>query len=462
MKAKTMLVLAFCAVGALGRSAPAADMPLIDPEEREKVAETIRLKAEISLLNLLNGLYLSPDQLDKLIELADRAVEMHRGYATGLATEPEAYVRQLDALREALYTATGPSEDVKRRAVELEVKVDLGPKRRMADELGRLEDEARRVLNDGQVAIIEGFQPCLIPPRTLADPVAVGQASTTEREEITLDVIRRMPQSLYAQRRETIADTIVRRGEREKGQVPEDVRQGMVKTYLGKMDELRGLDEVDFDLKKKDLAEDFQLFDDDVTYRKGHTRELGQISRYLLNSSALDVMKRWREARVHDEAETELSDVGDSAHADWKTKLYARLLAGYERMALALVRERMRIGKLDRTDGHNAQEALADARRIPDLEKRFAAIDSIIGKLNAIAVTKASVDAMSLKVACLSYQKRVPGVVQPRRGRARPFDDVTGLGEMVQQADQDAARGRITQAYSTLARVAEYLKQFKD
>jgi hypothetical protein len=455
MKAAKTALVTLAAAASLAQ-AIAADV------EKEELAAVHKLKSEISLLNLLNGLYLSTDQLDKLIALGERAVQLRKEYTAGVSKQVADYEKALDALRANLYTPTGAPQEVKDRAVALEHKVELDPLAAYLEEAGRLEDEARKVLSEGQVAIIEEFKPCLIPPKNLADPVAVGQASTTEREEQMLDIIYRMPESLYRERRDRIASTIVGRGEREKGRIPEEVRSSMVKTYTAKLDEIRRMTDVDFALKKKDLAKDFQLFDDTVAYHKGVWREPGAISRYFFTDDAVETMKKWREARKNDPSQTELDAAAASDKGDLKSRIQTRVLQGYEFQARMLIRERLKDKKLTDAQGRQLEKTLADARAAQDAEKRFALIDDVVDKLNALSVTKTSAEAMLSKIAGLCFIKRVPGVMVPPALKGRGVEDITGLGAMVEQAREDLEAGNTARAYGTLTKVAGYLKQFKD
>lgn len=463
MKTIRHLLLGILVLSLLCGGAQAAHPDGSCEEEKSKVHEIRKVRSEISLLNLLNGLYLSDDQLDKLISLAERAAEARKQSISRLSKKADLYTKELCDFRNELYSTTGPTPEQKKKILGEEINVEIKPRDKVAAELGNLEDEARTVLTEGQIAIVESFKPCLIPPRNLADPVAVGQASTTEREEQILDVIRRMPDEIYNKRRQVIADTIVRRGEHEKGKVPEDVRSSMEGTYLKKMDEIRSLSGVDFDLKKKELAESFRLFDDDVTYRKGHTRQLGRISRFLLSQDAAEVMKKWREARKNDPAESQLRAVTEADSGDRRKQIEAMVLFRYARLTQALLRERIRSGGLGQDQIRKLGTELQNVRDLKTAEEQFQALEKVADTLNETAVTDTSVDSMFLRIACLSHHKRLPGVFRPHRRRGpRRMDDITGLGAMVEEAKRAANQGNTQEAYKTLAQVVDHLKAFKD
>lgn len=430
----------------------------------EKIRE---LRWEISLLNLLNGLYLSDDQLGELIALADKAESTKRSFRKRASSRAGAYTRDLLTLKEALYTPTGPGKDVKQAALRKEVEIELRPKAEAAEKLGKLEDRARGVLTEGQNATIAGFKPCLIPPKSLADPVAVGQAVTTEKEEAALDVVRRMPKELYAKRRKKIVRAMVAQGEKEKGKMPADVRGGMERTLLKKLDSVRAMSEVDFGLKQHELGRSFLLFDDDVTYRKGRMRQLGKISKWLLNADAAQVMRRYRRSMADAPARTRLDAELNASPAKRHDRIEQMLAKRYGRVAMALFHERFEMGRLGDQDSRRMRQDMMRIREIESPSKRFAAIDRVVRRLNTLYITESSVNSMYLKVAYLCHQKRLRGVVHPRRGKARrprPRKqlDVTGLSELVKKAEGLHEDERFRDAYRVLNQVATYVKAFKD
>ena len=437
--------------------------PQVALEDREELRELIKLKAEISLLNLLNGLYLSESQLDRLVSLGASAQKLQQENAQKLAARSEEYRRPLMALRDELYGTTGAGPDTKRRARHAEVEIEKKTQDRMLDQVGDLEQQARAVLTEAQLAIIEQFKPCLIPPKNLADPVAVGQASTTELEEILVDLIRRMPESLYRKRRELIAETIVSRGEREKGKIPEDVRTGMVSAFLTKMDSIRSMSDVDLALRMKEIARSFQLFDDDVTYRKGHRRELGKVARLFFTPQAVEILKKWRTARGEDLPQTAVASTGGSPDpAKRKQKIESRVAGRYQWLVGTLIRERAQKGSLKGKQLADTRRAMAEAHKLKENEEKFQALSKIVDELNAIEITRASVSTTTIRAIALAHEKRVPVPGPGRKGIFHKIPDVTGIIGELKAAREHEEAGRFQEAYNGLSRVANILEQFSD
>jgi len=451
-----LFVASLCATSrASGGEARAVDVA----DAQAKVQESQRIRDEISLLNLLRGLYLSLDQLDRLIVLADRAAAIRQEAAVAFAAKANTYLADLAALRDALYSTTGPTQEHNTRASRGHHELETGPRYKVMEEIVKVEDEARKVLNEAQIAVIEGFSPCLIPPKNLSDPIAVGQAQTTVREEAFLDLVRRMPDSLYQQRRLLLADALVARGEREKGKVSADARRGLVSAYGKKLDEVRRMTAVDYDLKKKDIAKSFQMYEE-KNYSHGY-RMPGAVARYLLSAEAAQVMRRWREERAKDPPETEWQPKLSSDPAERARNLAQWAAGRVMATATTLVGERAKMGKLSEIERAQALKMLSEARNAPP-DKQYAEAARIVDFCNARAITKASVDAVQAKIGYLAVERRVPGVLRGLAAQDPLFDDPTGLGERVAESRKQLEAGKIEEAYATLVRVADYLQQFRD
>ena len=460
-RAAMLGVLATVALLVIAGGLPAAeDCPNPTSDQDEVTLEEIReLHQEISLLNLLNGLYLSESQVNRLLVLAEEGAAVRRQQQRNVVGNQGELVPKLSALRDALYYPEGVAKEVSNAASHANAMVEKKAQAAMREELGRLEERTRMVLADSQIAIIEEFSPCLIPPKNLRDPVAVGQASTTDRELRALQVIRKMPESVYRERKTPVAQKVIARGEREKGVVPDDVRDGMVATYVAKMDSMREMSDVDFELHKEKLAKEFKLFDDDVTYRHG-MRNTGKITRYFLNDLAVRVLTRWRAMHEYDHEQTELPVGLSSADHTSEHEKVEKVTKGmdpdltnhYLGIAGRLVRERMQAGKVTNAGGRRYRKRLDRARTKTPQEQYTVALE-IADKLNERMINGTSVDSMMVRVALLGQQKGLSDAA--RRG-----NDLTGTGALVQQAREDRKAGDFKAAYKKLTKAVAVLEAF--
>jgi hypothetical protein len=434
--------------------------------QAQDVAE---IKNEISFLNLLNGLYLSQDQYDRLIPLAEQAAAIHQKYTEEFSLAADPYIADLSKLRDSLYKTLGPSEEIKTRAVSGDAKLQKHPREQMLEDLGKIEDQARMVFSDAQLTVIRDFKACLIPPKNLRDPAAVGQVSSTEKEESLLDVIRRMPESLYQKRKTPIAEAVIKCEEREKGQMPDDVRAKMTEAYIAKMDNVRALGSVDFNLKKKQHAENFVMFDEDVKYQKGLYRELGNINKYFLNRNGADALKKYRDARSMDMAETspEAAQTALSSKNNPGKDIALekdQTLKKYQQQAVQLLRERQKKGLVPQQQALKIDRTIKASEQKKDAFQRFQALEKVVDQLNAMDLTRASAESMFTKIRFLALLKNTP-LPQGVRGtetRPAPLMDPTGLGGAIDSARETLKKGDLPKAYASLQGISDEIRQFRD
>jgi hypothetical protein len=219
--------------------------------EQQK-AEVQRLRGEINNWNLINGLYLSEDQIRDIAGLYDRA--------TARSWEIVERDRQSGVPRRAL--------------VELECDVE-------------------QVLNSGQRQVLADYKACLIPPRNLKDPVRVGQASDNSHYEKWLERARKLPRNELTQE---ISAALDREAEHF-GELSRPERQQRVALLRKTVRQAAAMSDTEFELSKTELAAQIAPPDRiQETKAKVATlaRELGEtgaITQFMLNPQFMDQLR---------------------------------------------------------------------------------------------------------------------------------------------------------------------------
>jgi len=154
------------------------------------------LVADVRLLNLVNSLYLSPDQMKALSGIISRA-EADRQAAR---PQTEAVLEDLIALatqvRDEL-AAGGVSAQTLER-VRTEGARGVQEKRAHETRMAQYVAAAKGVLNENQICLVSEFIPCLIPIKNLTNPERIGQAQNTEGAERMLARARAAPEDRVA------------------------------------------------------------------------------------------------------------------------------------------------------------------------------------------------------------------------------------------------------------------------
>ena len=282
---------------------------LFPPDEavRRLEAEVEDMRRQISLLNLLNGLHLTRDQLEDLAAIGDRA-GTERPAATSAtpslfaslgvrpATRPaemheEARAQlgiEMERLRQEFRRGRLPTAKAVKEVASLAGFPTTVPGR-----LPKERDEAYRaevldVLTPAQEQVLFDFTDCLIPPLSLRDSVRVRQARNHEQEMAELGRMRGIPAGRFAGMRQEIAEETLSRIEKVQGVWPERERPRVLANLLVLMDEVRALDDAAFAVQSEELVERLRDFGRRIHLRgkltPERTAELGRrASGYLLD-----------------------------------------------------------------------------------------------------------------------------------------------------------------------------------
>lgn len=258
------------------------------------VVELEEIREEISLLNLLRGLYLSKKQVQKISDLARQAQTLRDAAVGPFLKEKERILKTFSGLRDSLYLAPGAEKEAQEQAKKLdhEMKETMGS---VQDRISQMEEEIAGLLTDAQACIIDDFKPCLIPPKDLRNPVRVGQANDTPGAlGKAADLIWAAPDALWKTRGTKILEALATRLEEESGAMSGTMKAD-VRRRIGEIAaRIRKTSDVDYAVKRGDLAKEFLLIDPGKALKQGH-KKLGKNGRWLLSETAARILPRWLE-----------------------------------------------------------------------------------------------------------------------------------------------------------------------
>jgi hypothetical protein len=257
----------------------------------DKMGEVIE---EISLLNLLRGLYLSEEQAR---EISSLAIEAQRVRSAAL-TEIKALnsIPAMKNLRDELYTALAEAPPKIRGQV---VKLDNAAHEitgQALNKIARMEEKIKRILAPGQQDIFWKFIPCIVPEVDFENPVRTGQAAASSRLMPALELIRNSSKEKWEKHGQAFINHVLKITENEAGKMTADVRNDLRRRLVKHCWKIRSMKEADFMIHKAKLAEDLLLINREHTQRSGF-RTTGKIARFFLSPAAARVFPKW--VKVH-------------------------------------------------------------------------------------------------------------------------------------------------------------------
>jgi len=246
------------------------------------------LRTQITLYNLVNGLYLTNDQMEFILSrakdldsLRERLKERKKSNASTLTQA------LLDLKEEVKQEVPQVSENLAKR-IHQGNNLLLRLRKEYIDALGEATEQVKSALSDNQIYLIKSFKPCLIPPK---GPARIGQLSSQGGPTRLLERIRDMPARRYETKKYEIADRIIEKlSVRSPRLSAEQLGEAKI-ILLQTMDDVRELSDVEFALQKEDIAHEIK---NTVLRDKHKESEIDvdkRIARFLLSPQIIPALE---------------------------------------------------------------------------------------------------------------------------------------------------------------------------
>jgi len=253
-------------------------------KEKDEIEE---LRREITILNLINGLNLTDHQAKEILKYAEEAKTIRDSVKEDYSLMETELKTALTELRDNLNDKNlRPPGELERHVTELNHRAKEKKKEFMR-QLKEIEKKVESVLTPGQLEIVKGFKPCLIPPKDLKNPARAGQAFDSSPAERLLERARRIPEGRYSIIKHRIADEYIKRIESHTQEVTESEREAKTALLLETLDKARMMTDEEFALNKKELVLNI-IPEKDELKRK----DIGRIERFLLDEKIINILEK--------------------------------------------------------------------------------------------------------------------------------------------------------------------------
>lgn len=234
---------------------------------------------EIQLLNLINSLYLTKDQIQFILI---RVEELERIKQTG-SEEAAGHKEILERIKEDL-KKDNYVNDINREEFQRVKEYAEELRKQYKEKQREYAQEIKEKLTLVQQKIIEDYRPCIIPPK---GPARIGQADDGGRFHEHIERIYNMPEDIYSQRKDELAKKVI---ERAKDHMLKEIdiseldEKYLTREILDFYEKVRGMDEIEFEVKKEDLSKEFKEM---LPHHNVQTDLITKIQRLLLNPSII-------------------------------------------------------------------------------------------------------------------------------------------------------------------------------
>ncbi|MBI2931670.1 MAG: hypothetical protein HYY16_08465 [Planctomycetes bacterium] len=205
----------------------------------------------------------SVHQLAHLAQHAKQAESLRKDARQDRAADPAALERYRAALAQIVSTLEAggdPDKDTVNQALKLRRQADRARGPRKDTDLAALTKTVKAILFESQQQVLLDYNPCLIPPKNLKDPVRVGQAHDSAPAINALQRLRSIPARRWETDRDSILEKSLARLEEAHGKFPAGEREAAKETLCDLLERSRALSDIDFELQKEDFAAEFQQF----------------------------------------------------------------------------------------------------------------------------------------------------------------------------------------------------------
>lgn len=263
-----------------------------------------RIKEDISLLNLINGISLTEEQIDKIIVVSRKAGEFKREYIKESEKFNKEYETKLSVLKSIIEKNQAIPASIEEGINKLE-KQHKSINHSFYKDIKALEMQLDSILTDGQKLIIYGFNTCVIPPKDLSNPIRAGQSNSNLVElENLLSVLRNLSGDTFIMYSESIIQDLISDQEQNLGPISDEGRQKEETRLSSVLEKSREMSDVDFEINKGQLAREMVKRYYEVSDKYNEFMEfastmhggISKVGQYFLNPVIIPLLESHRTA----------------------------------------------------------------------------------------------------------------------------------------------------------------------
>ncbi len=235
-------------------------------------------------LNLINGLYLTDEQMKKLIPLQKKSGELEEKYLSDREELNSLISEILPAVNRELLSNVDLKENTKKTLHERTEKL-RNREDKYKEDMMVLVNQAKKILNENQLVIAGRYKPCLVPQ--ISKEGFIGQTGDSNGLSQKLDKIRAASDEIYEKRKDRLIDKIEEKLKRE---FSSEETAKKLKEIENIIEQARAMNDKDYEIKRDGLVEKLQEIGT-KKIEETTDRQSVVIGRFLLNPALCKVFE---------------------------------------------------------------------------------------------------------------------------------------------------------------------------
>lgn len=242
-----------------------------------------RTQREIQILNLINGLELSKNQMDFILEKAQEIEQIKNELSKEISND-KTTLQILDQLRENRMKNQELPDELRKMVHSAEEKMH-DYRLSMFESIEKMANEVEHMFDPNQIYQLEHYIPCLILPPGESN---IGQSEKPTGIIQQLKRIREVPDWLYETKKHDIVNKTVEKMKKHLPRSTEFNEYAEQQRILELFDEIRDISDVDFALKNEDYANELK---GKYLIKKIPINLSLKIERFLLNPLIIPILE---------------------------------------------------------------------------------------------------------------------------------------------------------------------------
>ncbi len=239
----------------------------LPPVEGQMTAAYLAAEKDVQVLNLVNTLYLSPEQTRDMLALQAKMTPRYAALQAKRLDNVKASLPVLTAVRDA-YAKGSTAPDLLKERIQAFTAVDaaIAKDEEMLDAAGLT--ALKGIITENQIEMVANFVPCTVPVQSLTNPERVGQVSDNTGLVKSLERLRDV-------------------SERDLKRAIFNLQNAIEDTFKHKHRSLAEIEQVT--ARVPQIAEDIRMMDDtEFAMKKAELAELLAVPEYTASGAALD------------------------------------------------------------------------------------------------------------------------------------------------------------------------------